>query len=880
MAAEDLAKTILQKCDIYYGDSLISREAIIERYVQFFISNLHEKKRSVSFALHTGSSCFDFASIAAVALSCISDNISTNDDIIANIQTGDMVMFRNQRYRWRGIVPKYDGQYMALEQDGKGRNGKSTFYVPFEKNKHLIKPYNGSSSITDGRGVRKAKANREDFLSYLYGIQIENIPSVLDISIVIIANRMDFYDIGKNLHFVYGNGKQIGLLDLVPASYYTSGGEEYQYGVNQTKAEAVLKVTGKIETARNLVLDKHINKVVGLLVTNIDSLTENSSELADLIRRKSLKFVHIVTSSKTAIGERIIEMYEDAEVFACTKNYLKRTAKKIAVANPLTIELEQQISNIVNKTITPLNVEGGWCWEEYKKIRNGLSVLRRSNWMDDKRDDFIISAHGLLNLLTTAVFSMNEMEAAIADGMINPTVISPAKRIEGLWNIAYDAGMMQDLCAEIACSIEEKYREFADYSPKENVLYQYLQGHSNLKIAIIVPKAYYSDLLALNPMFDEYSENVVCVTANRFDLNQYYDSILVVGDFTGKRFDALQCQSSEDVEELLYDYEGKLFKSRKKKQQKYERVLEARASGSSSEELSSQELSDDSSDEDDVVEETMVQEFDDFNQYIESLNVFDIRKYASNGESSPENAPIAEVCYIGTFVTGEQIFFTRYYSPVVFHRETATVVETSVEKLLPGDLMVFAKRDDFTKNIVDLIYEKLLQANMLSAAVVEATEKAAYWKEALREFKERENCTYRDIARKLRQAGCSLQEVTVRQWLIEDSHIVGPRNVKTMECIAFITQDPYLLDDIDGTFEACRLVRHERRAILKLIAEAINGKLSGRVPPEGDIFEIVYDNVDNLSELLELEYISALDKSINVSVNLVNRPITESEVSI
>lgn len=685
------------------------------------------------------------------------------------------------------------------------------------------------------------------------------------------------------MHFVYGNGKQIGLLELVPASYYTSGGEEYQYGFNPTKAEAVLKVTGKIDTARDLVLDKHINKVVGLLVTNVDSLTENGSELADLIRRKSLRFVHIVTPSKTAIGEHIIQMYEDAEIFACTKNYLKKTSKKAVVANPLTTELEQQISNIVNKTIVPLYIDGGWTWEEYKKIRNRLSVLRQSSWMSDKRDDFIISAFGLLNLLTTAVFSMNELETAIASGMINPTVVSPAKRIEELWDIAYDAGMMQDICAEIVCDIEEKYHNFSNHSPKADALYQYLHEHAGHKIAIVVPKAYYSDILAFNPKFTEYSENVTCVTANRFDSKQYYDSILVVGDVTGKRFDALQCQSSEIVEEILYDYEGKLFRHRKRRQQKYEHALDARTRGSESGGLQAQELNIDASDEEDVAdvaEDTTVQEFSDFNQYINGLNAFDIRKYASNGAIPSGNTPIAEVHYIGTFATGEQILFTKYYSAVVFHREKATVVETSVEKLAPGDLMVFAKRDDFTKNIVDLIYERLLQTGMLNAAVVEATEKAAYWKEALREYKANGNYTYKDVAKKLGAAGCSIQESTVRQWLIEDGHIVGPRNIKTMQCIALVTRDPYLMSDIDGTFEACKIVRHERRAILKLIAEAINGKLSGRIPPEGYIVEIVYDNVDNLSEILELEHISALDESVNVAANLVNRPITESEVSI
>ena len=34
MTAEKLANAILKKCDIYYGDALISKEAIIEKYLE------------------------------------------------------------------------------------------------------------------------------------------------------------------------------------------------------------------------------------------------------------------------------------------------------------------------------------------------------------------------------------------------------------------------------------------------------------------------------------------------------------------------------------------------------------------------------------------------------------------------------------------------------------------------------------------------------------------------------------------------------------------------------------------------------------------------------------------------------------------------------
>lgn len=157
MTAEKLANAILKKCDIYYGDALISKEAIIEKYLSFFADSLVSKERTVNFALHTGSLCFDVISVVAVALGCLSYNLSTNDDIISALQIDDMVMYNGQRYRWKGTSIEYGRLCMVIEQDGKGKNGKTISYLPLEKNKHLIKPYYGESQITDGRGIRKKK---------------------------------------------------------------------------------------------------------------------------------------------------------------------------------------------------------------------------------------------------------------------------------------------------------------------------------------------------------------------------------------------------------------------------------------------------------------------------------------------------------------------------------------------------------------------------------------------------------------------------------------------------------------------------------------------------------------------------------------------------
>jgi len=868
---------MLDKCDIYYYDALISKESIIERYIEFFDKVIAGETRSINFALHTGSICFDVISVVAVTLGCLSYNLSTNDDIISQLQIGDMVMYENKRYRWKGLEDGNGIKYMVLGQDAKGKNGESIRKISFARYKHLVKPYYGTSSLTDGRGVHRSKTNREEFLSHIFDIPIADVPSLINVAVVIVSNRGDFSEICKHLSIVYGEKKQIGLLDIVPAAYYT-GQEEIQFGANPTKAKPVLKIVGKMSVARDLVIDKYGkygNKVVGLLVNGVNSMTENSSELDDLIRRKSLCFVHIALLLNVNASDHILDMYEEAKIFACTKDYLLKSIGEIKCVNSFTVELDKQMDNIVHNTVSSISVSGGWTWDEYCRIKNALLLIRQSNWINEQKNEFILSAHGLINLLATSVFSMCQMENAITNLRIDATVLSPKEHIDKLWEIVDKAGAMEELCIAVLNDIEEKYYEFMNQSPKALAIKEYLAKHSGRKIAIVVPKAYYKEMLVLTDVLKDNDDNVICVTANRFDATHEYDSILVVGDISGKKFDPLQCHSAKNIDILLYECESKSFGYRRKKKDKSEKRLNSKIRGIRHIEENLEGTYAEKSDEE---EEISAHNFSDLEEYIEKLNVLDIGKFVERGLVSNSNSPTSEVKHVGMFVTGERIFFSKYYTAVVFDYEAGSVTKKAVDKLFPGDFLVFTRRDDYTNNIVDFIYEKLLDTGKLSKKVIEASEKAVYWKEALRRYKKQGNYTYCDIAKKMHKVGSSLQEVTVRLWLVEDSHIVGPRDAETMGYIAQVTQDVKLLDDVSGYFEACRIVRRERRTILELIGKAINNKLSGHIPQEGSELEVVYNNVDNLSETLKLEKIIELHESANVSINLVNKPITEAEV--
>lgn len=876
---------LIDRCDIYFEGSLISKEQIIRKYFDFFASALSSENHSVSIALHTGSVCFYIISLLTTALGCICIDDTKNADIIESLQTGDFVLYgedRKERYIWCGFADKdckpisnkiVDKQHYAiLRQPTKA----SKTYAPKQR-WHLITPYNGDSRVTDGRGIKKQTANRSSFISHIFDIPSQTISSITGVSAVIVTERGVFDRISKGLEIVYDGNKHIGLLDIVTASYYADSGEEYQYGSNPAKSEPVLKITGKISTARDLALDKHGNKTVGLIVIGSGALANDVSELTDLLGRKSLRFVHVTTEMDSDIAEGIIESQESTSVFACTKEFLLQNSLPLQEDNPLTSELDRQIGNIVNNAVTVINVGGGCSWEDFKKVREELCTIKKSGWDEEKKNNFIISAYSLLNLFTTSVFPMKALEEAVNCGKLNTGVTSPSLRVHELWNLAESAGSLEYSCAFVADTLERLYQSILSLCPKYETLKEYLDTHSERKVAIVVPKAYYVDILTKDEWLNRHHVNIV--TANRFNCATDYDEIIAVGDFAGKRFNPLKCRVAETIIVLLYEGETHLFRHKKQKASSFEKKINSKLgladSDSPENKIDIAELNSEVDKIDAFVESDL-----DLENYIDSISTFDIGRFAIRASSSAENTPTCEVCTIGRFSSGEQILFSKYYNAVVFDTTQGMVTETDVEKLVSGDLLVFAKRNDYTQNMVDYIYESLQSTGRLSKEVVDATEKAFYWKEALREYKNGGGFSYKEIAKKLRELGSSLQEVSIRQWLIEESHIVGPRDEKTLEQIAELTGDSYLLSDTESYFEACRIVRRQRKEILELIGKAITDKLSGHTPPKGSILEIVYGNVKNLSETLELESISQLDEPIAVPINIINKPITEAEVSI
>lgn len=865
MEAKDLINGVLKRCEILFDGEVVDREQLLKTYKAFLNQNTLEEKHNVSFVMHTGSICFDIIALIYAAVSALALNEGKVDSILESLETGDIVVYEKKKYRFEGFTEEKlfedlpQMKYAILKQD----KGNLVNRIP-EKKWYQIKPYQGDSKTLDSRGLRTKKNKRSKFISEMFGMKEEDIPSIIESSVVIVMPRSRADSIVSNLELVDKNkGEVYNYLDLVTASYYTEG-NEYRYSGNAEKSDPNIKITSRLSMARDLIYHPISNKVYGLMILEADGANQSVSELDELINRRSLRYTLVSYRIDSERGDELIAQYEDANLFACTKEYLLWNSLPLDTYNSVTGELEKQVDIILYKELETRIVPDICSKEEYLKVRKDLRSIKRSDFIDENKENYVIQAMSLLNLFITAPFSLKQLEDSYP---ANYGVMSAGEKIQLLEDYANGfEGYLQDRTKNINAVLAKMYSALYEKSPKETALKKLLTDSRGEKTAIIIPKAYYE--VVLRDVLRLYlgAGRISFYTPNRFDNGTIFDRIIVLGDYTGKRFNPFKCNASKHIDVLLYGIEDNLFEFKKKKASSIERRYNKRINLVSDEEPEYVETLDDSEAED--LNEAILE----VEEFIESMNSVVIKRYASSGIR--EGTSVINAVRLGRFIEGESILFSKNYKAIVFNEEKGEVTEASVEDLDSGDVLVFTKNDNVTKGIVDEILEDLLERGLLGAEIKNAYERANYWKEALRSYMQTHLLTYEELGKQMAECGSTKHYATIRNWIQPFSYIVGPKDPESYHHIAQVTNDDRLLKNPEEFWNACSVIRKERVKILKLIAAAIVKKLGGKGDTEDKLLQAVYDNIDSLAVRKQLDIVKDIQDEYAVPIGMINRPIS------
>lgn len=869
----DSLKKLIEKCDLYFEGHIISKELLVQNYADFLAGNF-EKKHNVAIALHTGSICFDIITVLFSALSNIMYYQDTADDFVKTLKVGDKVQYDKKMYVFDGFqVEKTKYIKLASYSITSGIKCDGYSLVP-EKRWNLIKPYYGTAK-QPGRTVGRQDAlKRNDFLTSVFEMDTEDVPAFIDKSSVVVMSRDRSERVVDHLEISYGQ-KRIKITEIMPVSY-CSENEEYPYGGNPGRIEPAIKITNSISTARSIVTgswsgsENWSNDVIGVSVLGYGAISRARSEVAEMMKRRKLKYVFISYNISAEDGETLLDEVEDAAVFACTTEYLLNSSYPIVIPNPYTEELEKQVDAVVNHETTALPVKTFDCdWDMYRRVQMALAHLRHSGYKE--AEDFVPLAYSMMNLMITSVFPFQLMEELVESGVLE--VESPLHRIERITDmVAVFSGEMQDAAKTILGFLEDGFFKLLTSSPKEEVLFKLLSEYRNQKVAIIVPKAYYASILYRLNVLDYFEDaSQLCIsTANKFDYSQQYDAVIAIGAFWGKNFDPFRCRASSQIYVIVSAVEENIFKYRKKVAVAAERKFNIFAKVPVEEDEGVEETYSDGATEESVSE--IINANSDVTEYIN--RIFETRSLELLNGGSSAHYSTTDISHVATCADGESIFFTKKYKAFVFNSAKEEVTEESVDRLSPGDTVIFKTNNSDTKDIVTTLLDKYIdEYRTTSVNIQDAYLKARYWKEVLRQYRKDNGISFKELARRLGQHGAKKHEVTIQSWLAEDSYIVGPQDDETYIAIAELTQDADMLADPVSFCRACDKIRSIRVGILKLIAKTIISKYSGKLSAEDDMAKVVAENIGNISTLVQIETITPVSDK-KAPINMVNRPVT------
>lgn len=874
----DNLKKLIDKFDLYFDGHIISKELLVKNYADFLASNF-EKKHNVAISLHTGSVCFDIVTILFTAISNIMYNQDNAEDFVLSLNIGDMVLYKKKRCKFEGIttLPGETLRRAILYSENK-RQGRVEWCKDFVREDwwNKISPYNGAARNLDARGIRTDSKKRNDFLTSVFELSADEIPAFIDKSSVIVMNRDRSERIIDKLEICY-DSKRIKLTEIMPVSY-CSENEEYPYGGNPGKIEPAIKITNSISNARSIVTgtwqgnETWINDVVGVSIIGFGAISRARTEVSEMMKRRKLKYVFVSYNISSEEGETLLDEVDDAAFFACTTEYLLNSSFPIVEENPYTLELDKQVDSVVNHKTIPLPVKTFDCdWAMYKKVQIAFARMRHSGYKE--AEDFVPLAHSVMNLMITSVFPFQLMETLVESGILE--VESPLQRILRLTDmISAFSGEVKDAAKSILEFLEDGYTKLLTCSPKEQALFDLLSKHRNQKVAIIVPKAYYANILYNLNILDYFDDAAqLCIsTANKFDYSQQYDAIVAIGAFWGKKFNPFRSRASSTIYVIVSAVEENIFKYRKKLAATIEQKFNICAKVPVDYIDNDTEVYSDGATEEAVSE--VINSASEVTEYIN--RIFETKSLDLLNTGSGAHYSTTEISHIATCADGESIFFSKKYRAFVFDSAREDVIEVSVGKLSPGDTVIFKSNNSETKDIVTMLLDKYIDEYQTTSEDIQmAYLKARYWKEVLRKYRTDNNLSFNELSKRLEAHGVKKHEVTIQSWLAEDSYIVGPQDNETYIAIAEMTQDADMLADPKSFCIACEKIRSIRIGILKLIAKTIINKYSRKLSAEDDMAKVVSENIEDISTLVQIETITpVMDKK--APINMVNRPITIS----
>ena len=591
------------------------------------------------------------------------------------------------------------------------------------------------------------------------------------------------------------------------------------------------------------------------------------------MRRKNFVITSIAIGSP-AVDSVIQNVGNDGKLLSHTKYYLRKLAEMKEPGSGIVGEIWSQVRSLVNRRIFTKTVEGFISLEQYREWLAAVKAFKNVPFDWEEKAAFLDEACGLFSFLKGSVFEMSDIDAR-TDLVWRGRKLSPIARIADLRETSakYPAEV-QVFSDKIISIILIVYEGLKKTNKKREFLEHIISEYQGRRIAVVVPQEGFKVLfeeLGYQRRVRSLGGALTIATPNSFgrgssrERQSRYDVVVSLGGADGRRFSPFSCPKANDVCVLLYAVEAKRFVEREKDSIRKERVLNNQSTYADYSVAVENARNDMSEDESRFESElaTFLREF---------WEREDRRLAEKYGRLSGTNRNV-EVVKIGTLDSGEKIFFTKFFRPYVMDEAGDGLKEVELDEVTTGDTLLFMQNNNACKDIVDVMLADYIAEQSSSRHMGEMLAKTRRWRQLLRDFSRDRQLTAADIAERMKATGATIHEVTVRNWMDEESHLVGPRDKSSFEHIAKLTSDEELRQHIDDYFEACKIIRERRVKLLHELGAQIKGGMTPETLVDNKDLGIAA-KVKNMVKLCVLETLTNAPENLHMNTLYVNRPIT------
>lgn len=851
---------IMNGVKVFYRNIEISNFVPVSSYAQFVIGAIdNDERHTAALALHTGSIFYKVMLIAVATIACLSDKKIETNELVSSLSIGDMLLIDGKRARFLGIkcgkelnppIPN-EIEYFVYECNG-------TTYLPISSlSTKNIDLYNGTAVTLDGRGIKTNLQSRKKFLSFIFDrSEKTNISTLIARSIAIIVDRETAEDIYRNTKIKY-NQVSVNLEELVTASYYTEN-DNYQMGNNSTKEEPILKFYSKVSVCRDAVIADKQKRFLGCIACD-ESIWLNNSEIEDIAARKSLKFsIFTGRTHYTYYNEWLHK--EDFKFYIPVPETTEITLLNTIENRPALIDFKHELQAFSGRSIHSNCLTNICSVETMIEIKKRLLHIKNDFPDSQDKDDFLVNCYFIMNLCRAAFFPLKYYDE-MADSKVL-SLISLHERFrfikvfaEGLTNCDKEYTLF--VYHQLQSIVEQLYQD----NPKGNYI---VSAIDKKQIdCIVTPKAYYESIF----LYWLKSENIHFSVPPIMTISVYekaskiFSNVVFVTGYYDFRFSPYADFGFRQAKVLCFDFENMQVQQLCRISNQSKSLICERNS-------LHYNIIEEKTDEFPALSNTAEQIEEEYENALEKLSqalqLSNAYRYAHlNSDNATETT--AEVKKIISFASGSVGYFTKQYKAYRLSADSAS--ETDLENLKVGDSLIFTKESE-NKDIVDVILRELLTTQYKNTNYPLLYENSLVWKKKIREYMEMNGLTYQAFADRLQTFGCDRHQATVRSWLYEETHIVGPRDVEDYAAI-FNAIGFNVLTPAEVKY-ACDEIRSLRMKILGLLGKAIvrNAVSENKEP----LWREILGNAERLSQTEQILSITNESGNLRLPISMVNKP--------